>query len=79
MRTVSLQGVQLSATQRLRTDQQARLQASMSGGLAQLTDAIDKAMADHKRTASAPYKPEKQWHTVSNEHGTPWLGDVFGF
>ncbi len=31
-----LQGVQLSATQRLRADQQRRLQASMSGGLGQL-------------------------------------------
>lgn len=26
-----------------------------------------------------PYVPEKQWFTVSNESGTPWLGDVFGF
>lgn len=25
------------------------------------------------------YVPEKQWFTVSNESGTPWLGDVFGF
>ena len=79
MQTVSFQGVQMSATQRLRSEQQARLRLSMSGGLAQLVDGIDKAMADHKRTASEPYKPEKQWHTVSNEHGTPWLGDVFGF
>jgi len=51
----------------------------MSGGLAQLVDGIDKALAEHKRTASEPYKPEKQWFLVSNEHGTPWLGDVFGF
>lgn len=79
MRTVSFQGVQLSATQRLRADQQARLRASMSGGLAQLVDGIDKALAEHKRTASEPYKPEKQWFLVSNEHGTPWVGDVFGF
>ncbi|HCA1452949.1 TPA: hypothetical protein MNK97_005276 [Klebsiella pneumoniae] len=79
MQTVSFQGVQLSATQRLRADQQSRLRLSMSGGLAQLTESIDKAMAEHKRTAAEPFKPERQWFLESNEHGTPWLGDVFGF
>lgn len=78
LRTVSLQGVQLSATQRLRADQQARLKASMSGGLAQLVESVDKAMAQHK-VSGVPAKPFKQWQTIQNERGTLFLGDVFGF
>ncbi len=55
-----LQGVQLSATQRLRADQQKRLQASMSGGLGQLVQSIDKALEQHKLTGASA-KPFKQW------------------
>lgn len=73
-----LQGVQLSATQRLRADQQKRLQASMSGGLGQLVQSIDKALEQHKLTGASA-KPFKQWQTIQNERGTLFLGDVFGF
>lgn len=80
MRTVSHQGLQISNVERAKLQQQAALRSSMfTGGLGELVASIDKAMTDHKRTASEPYKPERQWFHVSNEHGTPWLGDVFGF
>ena len=80
MRTVSLQGLQVSNVERAKLQQQAALRNSMfTGGLRELVDSVDAAMAEHKRTAAAPFKPERQWFLVSNEHGTPWLGDVFGF
>lgn len=80
MRTVSFQGTQLSSAQRAKLQQQVALRTSMfTGGLGELVASVDAAMAEHKRTAAAPHKPERQWFLESNEHGTPWLGDVFGF
>ncbi|WP_324709579.1 hypothetical protein [Pseudomonas citronellolis] len=79
MRTVSFQGVQLSATQRLRADQQARLQASMRNR-SHLDVQVEQTMqAVQKAKEQGTAKPFKQWQVIHTERGTLFLGDVFGY
>ncbi|WP_185749452.1 hypothetical protein [Pseudomonas aeruginosa] len=44
--------------------------------LQQQVAATLQALEQHKEQGG---KPEKVWSTISNEKGTPWVGDVFGW
>lgn len=71
----SLQGTRLSANQRARMEQQQAVRASfINPALQSLMNQVDSALAERKEQGA---KPERQWFPVSNEHGTPYLGDVF--
>ncbi len=65
MRTVSFQGATLSASERRSLELRRRAMA-----------ATLQALEQHKEQGG---KPEKVWSTISNEKGTPFLGDVFGW
>lgn len=75
MRTVSFQGDGLSASQyrSIQLRQQVRAAVNQSV-LQQQVAATLNALEQHKEQGG---KPEKS--TISNEKGTPFLGDVFGW
>ncbi len=77
MRTVSFQGDGLSASQyrTLQLRQQVRAAVNQSV-LQQQVAATLQALDQHKEQGG---KPERVWTTVTNEKGTPFLGDVFGW
>ncbi|HHK4575608.1 TPA: hypothetical protein ACQTY8_006956 [Pseudomonas aeruginosa] len=77
MRTVSFQGDGLSASQHrsIQLRQQVRAAVNQSV-LQQQVAATLQALEQHKEQGG---KPEKVWSTISNEKGTPWVGDVFGW
>ncbi|MEG6630612.1 hypothetical protein V1973_32355 [Pseudomonas aeruginosa] len=77
MRTVSFQGDGLSASQyrSIQLRQQVRAAVNQSV-LQQQVAATLNALEQHKEQGG---KPEKVWSTISNEKGTPFQGDVFGW
>ncbi|EPH2640526.1 hypothetical protein [Pseudomonas aeruginosa] len=77
MRTVSFQGDGLSASQyrTIQLRQQVRAAVNQSV-LQQQVAATLQALEQHKEQGG---KPERVWTTVTNEKGTPFLGDVFGW
>ncbi|ELX9571147.1 TPA: hypothetical protein VDT85_005876 [Pseudomonas aeruginosa] len=77
MRTVSFQGDGLSASQyrSIQLRQQVRAAVNQSV-LQQQVAATLQALDQHKEQGG---KPERVWTTVTNEKGTPFLGDVFGW
>ncbi|HCR1334319.1 TPA: hypothetical protein ONA50_006500 [Pseudomonas aeruginosa] len=77
MRTISFQGGGLSASQyrSIQLRQQVRAAVNQSV-LQQQVAATLQALEQHKEQGG---KPEKVWSTISNEKGTPWVGDVFGW
>lgn len=77
MRMVSFQGDGLSASQyrSIQLRQQVRAAVNQSV-LQQQVEATLQALEKHKEQGG---KPEKVWSTISNEKGTPWVGDVFGW
>ncbi|HCW0842393.1 hypothetical protein [Pseudomonas aeruginosa] len=77
MRTVSFQGATLSASERRSLELRQRAMAAVSQTvLQQQVAATFQALDQHKEQGG---KPEKVWSTISNEKGTPWVGDVFGW
>ncbi len=77
MRTVSFQGIQLSASQRRTMAMRQQVQqAFMSAPLQEQVQQTIQVLDERKEQGA---KPERVWFPVSNESGTPWLGDVFGF
>ncbi len=77
MRTVSFQGATLSASERRSLELRQRAMAAVSQSvLQQQVAATLQALERHKGQGG---KPEKVWSTISNEKGTPWVGDVFGW
>ncbi|NPZ64323.1 hypothetical protein, partial [Pseudomonas aeruginosa] len=67
----------LSASQyrSIQLRQQVRAAVNQSV-LQQQVAATLNALEQHKEQGG---KPEKVWSTISNEKGTPFLGDVFGW
>ncbi|HGM6277354.1 TPA: hypothetical protein ACKSCR_005953 [Pseudomonas aeruginosa] len=76
MRTVSFQGSTLSASERRSLELRQRAMAAVSQTVLQQVAATLQALEQHKEQGG---KPEKVWSTISNEKGTPFLGDVFGW
>ncbi|HCG0945354.1 hypothetical protein [Pseudomonas aeruginosa] len=77
MRTVSFQGAILSASERRSLELRQRAMAAVSQSVLQQQVAVTlHALEQHKEQGG---KPEKVWSTISNEKGTPWVGDVFGW
>lgn len=77
MRTVSFQGATLSASERRSLELRQRAMAAVSQTvLQQQVAATLQALEQHKEQGG---KPERVWITVTNEKGTPFLGDVFGW
>ncbi len=77
MRTVSFQGATLSASERRSLELRQRAMAAVSQSmLQQQVAATLQALERHKEQGG---KPERVWTTVTNEKGTPWVGDVFGW
>lgn len=77
MRTVSFQGATLSASERRSLELRQRAIAAVSQTVLQQQVAVTlQALDQHKEQGG---KPEKVWSTISNEKGTPFLGDVFGW
>ncbi len=77
MRMISFQGDGLSASQyrTIQLRQQVRAAVNQSV-LQQQVAATLQALERHKEQGG---KPERVWSTISNEKGTPFLGDVFGW
>lgn len=77
MRTVSFQGATLSASERRSAQLRQQVRAAVNQSvLQQQVAATLQALEQHKEQGG---KPEKVWSTISNEKGTPWVGDVFGW
>ncbi|TBU73713.1 hypothetical protein [Phytopseudomonas daroniae] len=77
MRTVSFQGIQLTAGQRRQHAFQQQAKASfLSASLQQILDDSAAELAKRKEQGA---KPERIWFVDRIEKGTPWLGDVFGY
>lgn len=77
MRTVSFQGATLTASERRSLELRQRAMAAVSQSvLQQQVAATLQALEQHKEQGG---KPERVWTTVTNEKGTPWVGDVFGW
>lgn len=77
MRTVSLQGTQLSASERRSIELRRQVQASFINPVLQAqVDQINTQLDQRKEQGA---KPERVWFVEVSEKGTPWLGDVFGF
>ncbi|HCI1746579.1 TPA: hypothetical protein NOE87_001523 [Pseudomonas aeruginosa] len=77
MRTVSFQGATLSASERRSLELRQRAMAAVNQSvLQQQVAATLQALDQHKEQGG---KPERVWTTVTNEKGTPWVGDVFGW
>ncbi|HHF0406181.1 TPA: hypothetical protein ACPHXB_006221 [Pseudomonas aeruginosa] len=77
MRTVSFQGATLSASERRSLELRQRAMAAVSQTvLQQQVAATLQALERHKEQGGTP---ERVWTTVTNEKGTPFLGDVFGW
>ncbi len=77
MRTISFQGDGLSASQyrSIQLRQQVRAAVNQSVLQQQVATTL-QALEQHKEQGG---KPERVWTTVTNEKGTPFLGDVFGW
>lgn len=76
MRTVSMQGTQLTASDRRRIDQQRAVQASMQSVL---RDQVDQTLAEVQRRKEQGIKPEKVWFKDSESFGTPSIAEWMGF
>lgn len=78
MRTVSFQGIQLSASERRRLQfQQQTRQAFPNPALAASVDAALERQreASEQGPQDDPYKFRLEYQS----RGTPWVGDVFGY
>lgn len=76
MKIVSFQGVQLSAGQRRRLEEQQRTRAFMNSTLQQQ---VNETLATLDSRQSQGVKPERQWFLERQERGTPCVADMFGF
>lgn len=76
MRTVSFQGIQLTAGQRRTLQQQQAARAFVNPILQQQ---VNETLAAVEARQSQGIKPERQWFVLSDERGTPCVADVFGF
>lgn len=76
MKTISMQGLQLTASDRRRIDQQRAVQASMQSIL---RDQINQTLAEVQRRKEQGIKPETVWFKDSESFGTPSIAEWMGF
>jgi hypothetical protein len=74
MRTVSFQGATLTASDRLRLEQQRR---SFLNPI--LAASVDAAIEETEQRKAAGIRPPRQWSLERHERGTPFVGDAFNF
>lgn len=77
MRSVSLQGTQLSASERRSLELRQQVRASFINPVLQAQVDLTVAKLDQRKEEGA--KPERVWFNDRTEKGTPFLGDVFGY
>jgi len=77
LRTVSLQGTQLSASERRRLEFQRRFKASNPD----LAASVDTAIERHRQAVEqgSQFDDPYRFRFESQSRFTPWLGDVFGY
>lgn len=78
MKTVSLQGTQLSASERRRLELQRRYRATPNPNLMQMVDDGCAAADKLREEGTQGENPNKFRHDTTSR-GTPFLGDVFGY
>lgn len=78
MKTVSLQGTQLSASERRRLDLQRRYKATPNPNLMQMVDEACAA-ADKLREEGKQGENPNKFRFESESRSSPFLGDVFGY
>lgn len=76
MRTVSLQGVRLTESDRRRLALQQQARSFMNPVLQQQ---VAEALAQVDRLQSQPHDDPYRYRLDYQAKGTPFLGDVFGF
>lgn len=76
MKTVSLQGLQLSSSQRRAMDQQNHVRSLMTSVLA---DQVAQTIAVLEVRKEQGIQPEKQWVTVSDTRGTVSIAEWMGY
>lgn len=76
MKTVSFQGVQLTAGQKLRLQQQQQLRAFMNPVLA---DQVATALSVIEIRKEQGIKPERQWLEERKEKGTYSIAEWMGY
>ena len=76
MKTVSFQGVQLSAGQKLRLQQQQHMRSFMHPVLAEQV-AVTLAVIEVRKEQGA--KPERLWFLDRQETGTPSVAEWMGY
>lgn len=78
MKTVSLQGTQLSASERRRLDLQRRYKATPNPNLMQMVDDACAAADKLREEGKQGENPNKFRHDTTSR-GTPYAGDLFGY
>lgn len=78
MKTVSLQGTQLSASERRRLDLQRRYKATPNPNLMQMVDEACSAADKLREEGNQGENPNKFRHDTTSR-GTPYVGDLFGY
>lgn len=78
MKTVSLQGTQLSASERRRLELQRRYKATPNPNLMQMVDDACAA-ADKLREEGTQGENPNKFRFESESRSAPFLGDVFGY
>ena len=78
MKTVSLQGTQLSASERRRLELQRRYKATPNPNLMQMVD-DGCAAADKLREEGKQGENPNKFRFESESRSSPFLGDVFGY
>lgn len=75
MRTVSMQGTALSASDRRRLDMQRR-KPLLNDHLSQM---VAKSLAEDEARQATGKPPARQWVQIIHQRGTPFVGDIFKF
>lgn len=76
MKTVSLQGLQISSGQRKSMEQQSHVRSLMNSVL---SDQVAQTIAVLEVRKEQGIQPEKQWVTVSDTRGTVSIAEWMGY
>jgi hypothetical protein len=75
VRTVSFQGTALTDADRQRMGMQRR-QPLLNPHLSEM---VSKSLAEDEERKATGKPPARQWTTIIQERGTPYVGDIFKF
>lgn len=78
MRTVSFQGSQITASDRVQIARREQIARSLFLNRV-LSDQVAQIIASLDQRKEQRVKPEKIWSLDFQSKGTPFVGDVFGF